>query len=80
MIRKLGTSLLFLLACNSFAQPIKEYKIVSAHRFAERPEVAEELNRLAALGWVVRAVVPRILNGGNSVTDIYLERDKPEVN
>lgn len=60
------------------ASPIKEYKIVSAHKFLDRKEVEAELNRLAELGWIVKAVVPRILNGTNSFTDIYLERDKPE--
>lgn len=65
-----------LTSINSFSDTIKEYKIFSAHRFADRQEVAEELNRLAEMGWVVKAVVPRIINGGHSVTDIYLERNK----
>lgn len=65
-----------MLSLNALADSIKEYKILSAHRFADRKEVAEELNKLADQGWTVKAVVPRMINGGNSVTDIYLERDK----
>lgn len=56
----------------------KEYKIVSAHKLADRSEIETELNKLARLGWVVKAVVPRVINGANSVTDIYLERDAKE--
>lgn len=65
-----------IISLGVLAEPVKEYTILSAHRFADRQEVAEELNRLAEMGWVVKAVVPRVINGGHSVSDIYLERNK----
>jgi len=74
-------ALTVLLSTMSLAdEATKEYKIVSAHRFADRDEVAADLNKLADEGWTVKAVVPRIINGGQSVTDIYLERDKSNTN
>ena len=57
---------------------LKEYKVIAVHKFQDRAEVELVLNQFAALGWVVKAVVPRIINGTNSYSDIYLERDDPE--